>query len=191
VAKQVQSEADRLAAEELEKNPIAAKGHATPTRKEREAQRKRPLVGAKTPEARALSREQQRAQTERARVGMAKGEDKYLTVRDRGPQKRFIRDYVDSRWGFGELMIPVLLVVLILGFLVSSLQFYVNYIFYAVIVLILIDCVFIWYQLRKRLAAKFGADKVERIGLYPYMRAIQIRRMRLPKPQVKRGETPS
>jgi len=41
------------------------------------------------------------------------------------------------------------------------------------------------------LAAKFGADKVER-GLvwYGATRSMQIRRVRLPKPQVKRGEPP-
>ena len=84
VAKQVQSEADRIAAEELANNPVAPKGHATPTRKEREAARKRPLVGDKTPEARALSKDQQRAQRERARIGMANGEEKYLPVRAAG-----------------------------------------------------------------------------------------------------------
>src|SRR5476649_2244831 len=96
VAKQVQSEADRIAAEELANNPIAPKGHATPTRKQREAARKRPLVGDKSPESRAISKEQQRAQRERARIGFANGEEKYLPMRDRGPQKRFIRDIVDS-----------------------------------------------------------------------------------------------
>ncbi len=188
MAKQVQSEADRLAAEELAKNESATKGHATPTRKEREAARKRPLVGGRTPEARNLSKEQQRAQRERARVGMANGEDKYLTVRDRGVQKRYIRDFVDSRWGFAELTIPILVVVLVLGFLVPSTEVYVNYAFYVVIALVVIDCIVIFLQLRKKLAAKFGADRVERIGLYPAMRAIQLRAMRLPKPQVKRGD---
>ena len=187
MAKQVQSEADRLAAEELERNTPATKGHATPTRKEREAARKRPLVGGRTPEARNLSKEQQRALRERARVGMAAGEDKYLTIRDRGPQKRFIRDFVDARWGFAELLIPVLVIVLIAGFLVPSVQDYVNYAFYVIIGLTAIDCIYLYFGVRKGLRAKFGQDRVEKIGLYPTMRAIQLRVMRLPKPQVKRG----
>lgn len=188
MAKQVQSEPDRLAAEELEKNRALTKGHATPTRKEREAQRKRPLVGSKTPEARAMSKEQQRVQRERARVGMANGEEKYLPVRDRGPQKRFIRDYVDSRWSIGELVIPVLGVVVILTIAIPSTQTVGTIALYGFIVLVVIDLVVLTVTLRRALAAKFGASKVERVGLYAATRTIQLRPMRLPKAQVKRGE---
>jgi Flp pilus assembly protein TadB len=196
VAKQVQSEADRIAAEELANNPIAPKGHATPTRKEREAARKRPLVGGKTPEARAMSKDQERAMRERARAGMAAGEEKYLPVRDRGAQKRFIRDHVDARWGFAELTIPILgLFVLIglvlIGLVLPGLANYVNYGLWALIVLIVIDVVVLYFSLRRRLREKFGEDRVEKIGLYHATRAIQLRPMRLPKAQVKRGQFPN
>ncbi len=53
--------------------------------------------------ARKTNREQVALQRERARVGMARGEEKFLPVRDRGPQKKFVRDYVDARFGIGEL----------------------------------------------------------------------------------------
>jgi hypothetical protein len=191
VAKQVQSEADRIAAEELANNPVAPKGHATPTRKEREAARKRPLVGGKTPEARTMSKDQQRAARERARIGLANGEEKYLPVRDRGPQKRFIRDFVDSRWGFAELTIPILGLFVIIGLVLPGLANYVNYGLWALVVLIVIDVIVLYFTLKRRLAEKFGADRVERIGLYHATRAIQLRPMRLPKPRVKRGERPS
>jgi Protein of unknown function (DUF3043) len=191
VAKQVQSEADRIAAEELEKNRVAAKGHATPTRKEREAARKRPLVGGKTPEARALSKEQQRTQRERARVGMANGEEKYLPIRDRGPQKRFIRDVVDSRWGFAELTIPILILLVVVGYFDAGLSAYVTYGLWVLVLLVLIDVIVLHFRLNKLLAAKFGADRVEKRGLYHATRSIQLRVMRLPKPQVKRGQYPS
>jgi Protein of unknown function (DUF3043) len=190
VAKQVQSEADRLAAEELEKNPIAPKGHATPTRKDQEAQRKRPLVGAKTPEARALSKDQQRSQRERARVGMANGEEKYLPIRDRGPQKRFIRDFVDSRWSIGELVIPVLGIVVIATLILPSTQTVGTIALYGFIVLVVIDLVVMTVMLRRAMTAKFGMGKVDRVGLYAATRSIQLRPMRLPKPQVKRGGRP-
>jgi hypothetical protein len=191
VAKQVQSEADRIAAEELANNPVAPKGHATPTRKDREAARKRPLVGGKTPEAKALSKDQQRAQRERARVGMANGEEKYLPARDRGPQKRFIRDIVDSRWGFAELTIPILALLVIVGYFDVGLANYVNYGLWALVLLVLIDVIVLHFRLRRLLSEKFGADRVEKHGLYHATRSIQLRVMRLPKPQVKRGQRPS
>jgi hypothetical protein len=38
---------------------------------------------------------------------------------------------------------------------------------------------------------KFGAGKAEKVRWYAAMRALQLRVMRLPKPQVKRGRYPS
>lgn len=191
MAKQVQSEADRAAAEELANNPISPKGHATPTRKEREAARKRPLVGGRTPEARALSKDQQRTQREKARIGLANGEEKYLPLKDRGPQKRFIRDYIDSRWGFGELAIPLLVLYFILSFIGAAFTVPLEIGLYAAVALVVIDCIVATILVRRRLAAKFGANNVDRIGLYAATRNFQLRAMRLPKPQVKRGQYPS
>jgi hypothetical protein len=193
VAKQIPSEAERLAAEEPDKRVVAPKGHATPTRKEREEARKRPLVGAKTPEARALSKDQLRAQRERARIGAANGEEKYLPARERGPQKRFIRDYVDARWSFSELFLPVLALVLIVQILYSNqkVDLYLQEGVYGFLVLIIIDLVVLRFRMRRAMKAKFGEDKIERYGIYPYMRAIYFRPIRAPKPQVKRGEFPS
>lgn len=188
MAKQVQSEADRIAAEELANKPIAPKGHATPTRKAREAARKRPLVGDKSPESRAISKEQQRVLRERARVGFANGEEKYLPLRDRGPQKRFIRDVVDSRWGFAELTIPILFLLVVIGYLDSALSAYVTYGLWALILLVLIDVVILHFRLNRLLAEKFGADRVEKRGLYHATRSIQLRLMRQPRPKLKRGQ---
>jgi hypothetical protein len=189
VAKQVQSEADRIAAEELANNPIAPKGHATPTRKEREAARKRPLVGDKTPEARAMSKEQLRVQRDRARIGLANGEEKYLPAKDRGAQKKYIRDIVDSRWGFAELTIPILFLLVVVGYFDAGLAAYINYGLWALVLLIAIDLIVLHFRIKRLLTEKFGADRVERRGLYHATRGIQLRVMRLPKPQVKRGES--
>jgi alkylation response protein AidB-like acyl-CoA dehydrogenase len=74
----------------------SGKGHATPSRAEQEAARKRPLV-PDTKEAKARAKADLAAQRDKARVGMAAGDERYLTARDKGPQRRFARDYVDSR----------------------------------------------------------------------------------------------
>ena len=58
------------------------KGHATPTRKEQEAARKRPLVPSDRRLAARQSRSQVQAARDRARVGMANGEERYLPARD-------------------------------------------------------------------------------------------------------------
>ncbi|MBZ6371944.1 MAG: DUF3043 domain-containing protein, partial [Microbacterium hominis] len=79
------------------------KNRPTPSRAEQEAARKRPLV-ADTKEARARAKAELAAQREKARIGMANGDERYLPVRDKGPQRRFVRDWVDSGWHAGELL---------------------------------------------------------------------------------------
>jgi hypothetical protein len=57
--------------------------------------------------------------------------------------------------------------------------------------LAIIDCVILGFTLNRKLAAKFGEGRVEKVRWYAAMRALQLRPMRLPKPQVKRGEFPA
>ncbi|CAN5377325.1 DUF3043 domain-containing protein [soil metagenome] len=193
MAKTSQSSTSTEAGYELNKDSITTgKGHATPTRKEKEAARKRPLVSSDRVAARKQAREQMQAQRERARVGMAAGEEKFLPLRDRGPQKRYVRDFVDARFSIGELMIPLMFGVIILTFFPSPEVQMIGIIalwgFFAVAIA---DCIFLGFQVTRRLAAKFGADKVEKVRFYAAMRALQLRLMRLPKPQVKRGQYPA
>ena len=47
---------------------------------------------------------------------MRTGDERYLPPRDKGPVRRFIRDFVDSRFSFVELMVPLLVVTMILGY---------------------------------------------------------------------------
>jgi hypothetical protein len=167
------------------------KGRATPTRKEKEAARKQPLVSSDRAAARRNDRVQMQLQRERARVGMANGDEKFLPMRDRGPQKRYVRDYVDARFSVGELLIPLMFAVIILTFIpnpdVQTIGLLALWAFFALAV---IDVVALGFILNRKLAAKFGADRVEKVRWYSAMRALQLRLMRLPKPQVKRGAYP-
>ena len=61
---------------------------------------------------------------------------------------------------------------------------------WAFFILAIIDVVIVGFLLNRKLAAKFGADRVEKVRWYAAMRAMQLRPMRLPKPQVKRGQYP-
>lgn len=170
----------------------AGKGHPTPTRKEKEEARKRPLVSNDRTAARKADRAAMQSQRERARIGMANGEEKYLPVRDRGPQKRYVRDYVDARFSIGELLIPLMLVVIVLTFFPQpEVQTIGLVALWAFFIVAIADVVILGFIVTRKLAAKFGADKVEKVRFYAAMRALQLRAMRLPKPQVKRGQFPS
>jgi len=169
--------------------PYAGKGQATPTRKKQEAANKRPLV----PDDRKLAAKQARAKStaarDVARAGMAAGVDKYLPLRERGLQKRYARDYVDARFNVGELMIPIMFLVILLT-TIPSVDVYAIFALWAFFILAVIDCVVLGFILTKKIEAKFGVDNAERIRWYAAMRALQLRPMRLPKPQVKRRQYP-
>lgn len=130
---------------------------------------------------------------EKARIGMAQGVEKYLPIRDRGPQKKYVRDYVDARFSIGELMIPFM-VILIITSLFSDIVPAVTMIGFVALwgffILAIADVLIVGFILRRKLAAKFGEDRVEKVRWYAAMRAMQLRPMRLPKPQVKRGQFP-
>ena len=132
------------------------------------------------------------SQRERARVGMANGEEKFLPIRDRGPQKKFVRDYVDARFSVGELLIPLMFAVIILTFFPQPQVQAIGIVaLWAFFIIAVADSVILGFLLKKKLAAKFGEDRVEKIRWYAAMRALQLRIMRLPKPQVKRGAFPA
>ena len=169
-----------------------SKGHATPTRKEREASNLRPLVSNDRKAGNRESRLRVAESRERARIGMANGEEKYLLVKDRGVQRRYVRDYVDARFSIGELMIPVLVFFIVLTAVNSKLFSVIGtIIMWAFLIVVVLDCVYAGFMLKRRLSEKFGPANVQRgFRWYLATRAIQFRKLRLPKPQVKRGAWP-
>ena len=167
------------------------KGRPTPTRKETQARNVRPLIGDRSKEARKAERLRMQEQRERARVGLAQGDERYLTPRDRGPQRRWVRDFVDARFSVGEFLIPAMLVVLITTFLPNPIPFYGIAVMWTFVALSILDMVFMNFRIGKKLRGKFGADQVQGgWRWYAAMRALQFRPLRLPKPQVKRGAYP-
>jgi hypothetical protein len=193
VARNTQAPEGTSPGTELNQDNLAiGKGRPTPTRKQKEAARKRPLVSNDRAERRRQERAALAGQRERQRIGQANGEEKFLPIRDRGPQRRYIRDYVDARTGISELFFPLILIVLVATFFPQYPVIYygANYAMYVFVLLVLIDVIILGFVVKRKLVEKFGsADKGLR--LYTAMRAVYFRPMRLPKPQVKRGAFPA
>ena len=170
---------------------LGGKGRATPTRAEQEAARKRPLV-ADTKEAKARAKAEVAAQREKTRIGMAAGDERYLPLRDKGPQRRFVRDYVDAGWHLGEAVMPAMVLVILATFVpVPAIQYYSFIGLWIFILFVVGDMVLTAIRVKQAARKKFGEDRLEKgLGWYGAMRTIQMRFMRLPKPQVKRGQRP-
>lgn len=177
----------------------AGKGRPTPRRKEAEARNKRPLVPADRKAARraAKQRDRQRRQEAWARQqkAMETGDERYLPPRDKGPVRRYARDYVDARWSIAELFLPIAVVLLVAMFFTTVLPqiaLYATVAMYGLLLLALADSLIMVQLLKRRLRARFDADRIPRwTGLYALSRSFQMRRLRMPKPQVARGQYPA
>jgi len=168
------------------------KGRATPTRAEQEAARKRPLV-ADTKESKARAKAELAASREKARIGMAAGEDRYLPARDKGPQRKFVRDYIDAGWHIGEAVMPAMVLVILATFIpVPAIQYYSFIGLWIFILFVIGDMILTSIRVKQAARKKFGDDRIEKgLGWYGAMRIIQMRFMRLPKAQVRRGQRPA
>ena len=168
-----------------------AKNRPTPKRREQEALNKRPLIVTDRKAASAQDKAARREAMAKQRAGMVTGEEKYLPARDKGPRRRFIRDTVDARWNIGEFMLPVMLIVLLLSFVRASWALMAVFVLvYGLILVAIGDAVLMWRRTRTKIESKFGqAEKGD--AWYAIMRAFQMRRTRMPKPQIARGDRPS
>ncbi|MGD3105057.1 DUF3043 domain-containing protein [Streptomyces sp. YGL11-2] len=174
------------------RDPQAPKGRPTPKRSDSQSQRRsRAQTPTNRKDAVKAQREARRTDMARQREALANGDERYLPVRDKGPVRRFARDYIDSRWCVAEFFLPMAVVILVLTMVrVPSIQSIALLLWLVIIVLIAIDSVVIWVRLGARLKEKFPKENLKGAKAYAIMRTLQMRRLRLPKPQVKRGERP-
>ncbi|HEX5088809.1 MAG TPA: DUF3043 domain-containing protein [Nocardioides sp.] len=174
----------------VEEARSSGKGRPTPTRKEAEAAAK---ARAKPPRTRreiaAAQRSTRNESSSRVRQGMRAGEEKYLLPRDKGPVRRFIRDFVDSRFSFIELIIPLLVVTMVFGYSGNdTLRSIGNSVLFGSVLLVGLDLFVLRFRIRKQLAERFPSEPTKGTTYYAVTRAMQMRFMRLPKPKVKIGQ---
>jgi len=177
------------AAEAAQVKP-GGKGRPTPTRKEAEAAAR---ARAKTPRTRkelAAAKRQSRAESsQKMRQAMKTGDERYLPARDRGPVKRFVRDFVDARLSFIDILLPVLLVSMVLGYSGNTtLAGLSSTLVLTALLLVAFDMVRLRFRLRKELATRFPDQSTAGTTSYALMRSLQMKFMRLPKSRVKIGQ---
>nr|WP_202510027.1 DUF3043 domain-containing protein [Streptomyces sp. SID5643] len=174
------------------RDPQAPKGRPTPKRSQAQSQRRSVANTSMTrKEAAKRQREERRSALERQRQALASGDERYLPARDKGPVRRFARDFIDSRFNIAEFFLPMAVVILVLSMVrVAALQNIALLLWLVVIVLIVLDSFVTGFRLKKQLAERFAGENKRGAVAYALMRSLQMRRLRLPKPQVKRGERP-
>jgi hypothetical protein len=170
----------------------AGKGRPTPKRREAEAGRYQPIGGSGTRRSAGprtpADKERDRVERGRKYEAMKRGEEWALNPRDRGQVRALTRDYVDGRRRISEYYMYVLVVLLVAVFARDkTFQDYVSPLILALLVVLVIEAFFIRRGLRKLIAQRYPGESANGLTMYAVMRALQIRRFRMPAPRVQPG----
>jgi hypothetical protein len=170
----------------------AKKGKPTPKRKEQEAKNQRGLVI--DPNAGKKERKEKvRAERESQYQAMRNGDEKNMPLEHRGPERRYLRDYVDARTSLGEFLLPLSIVFVVgsLFFNTAQIGGLLILVFYVVVLAAGIDTWLMTRRMKKNFIGNFGAGKLPRGWVfYVISRHFNMRRFRVPRPKVNRGEYP-
>ena len=171
----------------------SGKGRPTPKRKEAESARKQGISVPKDPKAaRKAARDRDREARAKSRAGLMAGDPAYFPRRDAGPVKAQVRDYIDRRRTVGEFFVPFAFVVLLLGLVNNpTVQTTVVYVWTSVLLLVVLHTILVGILLGRSLRKDYP-EKSDRKGAVSYgvLRALQLRRFRIPPPRIKAGGAP-
>ena len=172
-----------------EKNPNK-KGKATPKRKDAVAATKvNSITSPVTKADRSKNREALRASRAEARAAYMRGDQNALPARDRGPVKKFVRDYIDSRRSLGEYFLPLMVIVLVLTLVPSAeIRFLAIIFMYGAMLYSVVYGFFVTKNIKKLVTERFPEESTKGLGMYGWLRSTQMRRLRAPAPQKKLGD---
>jgi hypothetical protein len=122
---------------------------------------------------------------------MAAGDDRYLLARDKGPVRAYVRDIVDSRRHLIGLFMPLALIVLVAIISpVRAIQVYAAPGTLVILVIMILEGLLLGRTVNRRVHEKFpdAPDRALSLGWYSFVRASQVRKLRVPKPKVKPGD---
>jgi hypothetical protein len=181
----------------------AGKGRPTPKRREAEQRKRGPIAPPPRTTREAMKRargnkeDRKELATKRREIRvkqrerMMAGDEKYLMPRDRGPVKAFIRDSIDSRRNLLGLFMPLAILIFV-ALLVPDprIQSLTTLVCLLMLVAMIIEGILSGSRITKRVRAKFPKEPVRglSIGWYAFIRASQIRKLRVPKPRVSAGD---
>jgi hypothetical protein len=185
----------RRSKQESAPEPVVAKaggkGRPTPTRKEAEAAAKaRARSAPRTRKEQAAAQRSTRSESSKSvRQAMREGDERYYPARDKGPERRFVRDFVDSRFSLVELVIPLLVATMILGYSGNDqLARIGNTLLLGTVVVVAMDLFVLRFRLKRAFAPRFPGKSTKGLTYYAVTRAMQMKFMRLPKSQVRIGQ---
>ncbi|GAA1203126.1 DUF3043 domain-containing protein [Prauserella alba] len=191
---------------DVPKGYTPGKGRPTPRRVEAEGKRRGPVAPPPTTTREAIRRnrelkkqnpvtkedkEARRVAARERREKMMAGDERYLLPRDRGPVKQYVRDLIDSRRNILGLFMPLaVLVFLSLLVPVVAIQQYATLVTTIFLLGMLVEGFINGRRVTKAARERFPNETIRgaSLGWYAFVRASQLRRLRVPKPRLKAGD---
>lgn len=188
---------------------LANVGKGRPTPKRRESERRRgPVAPPPTTQreayqrskqatgGRKLTKDERRQMMADRRERMMRGEDSHLLPRDRGAVRAYVRDQVDVRRNLAGLLLPIaLLSFLTLAVPMPVVQDIGPLILMVMILAAVTDSYLFGRRISRKVAEHFPngdksgqSTKGSALGFYAFNRACLVRKWRVPRPRVERGE---
>jgi hypothetical protein len=169
--------------------PDPGKGKATPKRREAEARRRTSVIAqGSRGVGRGRGGRESREQYALRREAIKRGDESALPARDRGPVRRFVRDYVDSRRSIASLFMPVGLPIILLSYTgIPLFQLLGVIALWVFVVGVVVDSAIMTRRIRREVSIRFPGESTKGLGFYAITRALQFRRVRLPAPRVSKG----
>ena len=185
--------------------PTVGKGRPTPKRSEAQGRRgpiapppktQREAIKRSKEVGKTLSKDEKRTQSTQRRERMMRGDDAYVLPRDRGPVRAFVRDATDARRNIAGILLPVALISFIILLVRNqTVQLIGPFILLIAILAAVVDAVIFGRQLSRRVAERFPkgdpaglSTRTRSLGFYAFNRACLIRKWRVPRPRVGRGD---
>jgi Protein of unknown function (DUF3043) len=166
------------------------KGVPTPKRSAAQANRRQPYQApADRKAASRQSRDRNRVERVRRTEAYQRGDAWALPRKDQGPVRALARDVVDARRSIGEYyMILVIVLVILLVVRNTTTKYIFDVAVIGVVIVMLGEGWLVGTKVKRLAAERFPGQSTKGLMMYTIMRGIQLRRLRMPKPRVKRGD---
>lgn len=166
------------------------KGVPTPKRSAAQSNRRQPYQApASRKAASQQTRERDRADRVRRTDALQRGEQWAMPRKDQGPVRALARDVVDARRSIGEFyMILVVAALALLFVLPNNLKSIAEALVFFLLAIIIVEGWLVTQRVKRLAKQRHPSHSTQGVTAYTMMRNVSMRRMRVPKPQVNRGD---
>ncbi len=166
------------------------KGAPTPKRSEAQSARRQPYQAPADRKVAARdARQRDRVERQRKAQALQRGESWALPAKDRGPVRGFARNYVDARHGVGEYyMISIVVLIVLLVIPSQTAKFVSEFVVLALLLVLAAEAFWVGRRVERIARQRFPGESTRGLKMYVALRGITMRRMRVPKPVVNRGD---